>query len=368
MVDDPKAMSDGSSTRTGTGQGRGDDQNMREQMRAANTVAEAQRAHVDTQAAVQKREHVKQAWDVLCIALGTDKTEIAKLNRQGAQRGLVNLAYLAVIMGCEIDLYGFAMAVGGYWSLKDQTFAKIMCILGPTGYLLAVFMYMYYGAQFQAKEQEKQRSQTGPQTAFASSVTPAPVGGTTQNFKQPIKLRYFHFLPVVRFYLVVKDKEIDDIEGVFRVNSLSSFSLGIAQICGIIFYGLENDGQLDLFTQINVGSQMINWLLTMLYFVTPISAKMGAAMKVEALIYNSGVRLRELWETYICLVVEHAEARRQDSQTTQHKLDSFQNNINREILVLSNVDDIDLTPFTMEEKFNTLKFLHRRMNNVYATI
>jgi len=56
-----------------------------------------------------------------------------------------------------------------------------------------------------------------------------------------VNLQYYHFLPVCRYFLVIKEKEVDDIEGIFRINSLSSFSLGVAQICGIIFRGVATN-------------------------------------------------------------------------------------------------------------------------------
>jgi len=329
------------------------------QQEAYAKITQAENRNVTSLGLTKEQEQLREAWKVLCVALGTDEQAIKEIGKEGVKRGLVNLAYLAVILGCELDLYGFAMAVTGYWTLPDQHFMKLMCVLGPVGYLLAVIMYMCYSDDIRSRqaEEEKQQEEDGAAGRVFIKV---------QNFKQPITLKYYHFLPVFRYYLVVKDKETDDIEGVFRVNSLSSFSLGIAQICGIIFYAIANDWKLDFFTRVNIGSQCINWFLTFLYFMTPISAKMAAAMKVEALIYNSGVRLRRLWQEYLTLVVQNAN--NGGGPETLGPLDNFKNNIAREILVLSNVDDVDLSPFTMEEKFKTLRFLHDRANNIYSNI
>merc|ERR1719410_978884 len=272
-----------------------------------------------------EKKELNKAWETLCVALGTDRESIKQIGHAGVKRGFVNLAYLVVIMGCELDLYGFAMAVRGYWFLP-QHFMKLMCVLGPVGYLLAVIMYMCYADAIRQKQEEDERLREKEAAAGGLYVK-------VQNFKQPITVRYYHFLPVFRYYLVVKDKETDDIEGVFRVNSLSSFSLGIAQICGIIFYAIENDWKLDFFTRVNIGSQFVNWSLTLLYFMTPISAKMAAAMKVEALIYNSGVRLRKLWQTYLTLVVQNAESigvSETEERLAEEQLTRFKNNLDRE--------------------------------------
>merc|ERR1719277_1228490 len=136
-----------------------------------------------------------------------------------------------------------------------------MCILMPMGYLLGAGMYAYYARAVRDRKQERERQDEHDIEQGRDQTPPIPQDPPKtgpRNSKQPITMRYYHFLPVFRFYLVVKDKEVDDIEAVFRVNSLSSFSLGLAQICGIIFVGLETGGKFDVFTIINICSQAIN--------------------------------------------------------------------------------------------------------------
>merc|ERR1740121_3306557 len=57
--------------------------------------------------------------------------------------------------------------------------------------------------------------------------------------RTPTKMQIYHFVPVLRYIVVIKDRQADDVESIFRVNSLSSFSLGIAQMVALGFYFLN---------------------------------------------------------------------------------------------------------------------------------
>mmetsp|Transcript_84003 Transcript_84003/g.271852 ORF Transcript_84003/g.271852 Transcript_84003/m.271852 type:complete len:375 (+) Transcript_84003:86-1210(+) len=335
--------------------------------------AEADRELIHATGEVQTAVALDAAWTALTEALRTDKESIKKVNSKSSWRGLVNLAYLLVIVGCEIDLYGFGMAFQGYWDL-DHMILKILLIIGPAGYVLASGMYMIY----HQKENERQdrlqetRMRASPQSignpymdspGEASPPARPPTGRTVT--KQPIRLRYYHFVPIVRYYLVVKDKDVDDIEAIFRVNSLSSFSLGLAQVCGIIFYALETGGNFDIFTTINMISQALNWGITLLYFMTPTAARMSAALKVEAVIYNSDKRLRRKFERYIELIDDISVL---PSEQAENAIGQFTTEVDNEIMTLANLSEMDLKAFPIEDKFTALKFMRRRATSTYADI
>merc|ERR1711937_607158 len=102
--------------------------------------------------------------------------------------------------------------------------------------------------------------------------------------------KFFHFFPLCRYYLMVKSLEADDIEGVFMVNSLSSFTLGTCQIAGIIFTLLEmvspSWDEINFFVKLNMLSAILNWSITILYFMTSVSSHMKNAILVESMTYN----------------------------------------------------------------------------------
>merc|ERR1711948_69635 len=95
------------------------------------------------------------------------------------------------------------------------------------------------------------------------------------------EVQFYHFLPGIRFYLLIKsDADMTDVDAIFRINTLSSFTFGFYQIVGIIFtfaYGYD----VNLFVWANIGSQAVNWSITALYFATPIAAWMGRAQEAR---------------------------------------------------------------------------------------
>lgn len=94
--------------------------------------------------------------------------------------------------------------------------------------------------------------------------------------------RWFHPLPLFRLYLVTKNLRRHDIEVVFRLNSLSSFTLGVCQlVCIGITIALPRKTP-DLIICINVVSQVVNWLITILYFATNIAEDMKETIIVKA--------------------------------------------------------------------------------------
>jgi len=112
----------------------------------------------------------------------------------------------------------------------------------------------------------------------------------------PVKLSWCHFIPLLRFILIIRAIDENDIEGVFRVNSLSSFTLGSAQLMGLMFTFANFDGDIssiDLFVWINVFSQMINWSITIVYFATSVSRTMSNSMIVSSYKANVAEQIQE---------------------------------------------------------------------------
>merc|ERR1719479_771135 len=128
------------------------------------------------------------------------------------------------------------------------TIVNVLLILAPVGYVLAILMYMKFTKEEDEDEGEVAVSDTNYQDFVQSYMPndekeskPSDAPNTMKGFpilkeqRTPIKLEFYHFLPVLRYYLVIKDQTKADVEGIFRVNSLSSFTLGIAQIISIVF-------------------------------------------------------------------------------------------------------------------------------------
>jgi len=105
----------------------------------------------------------------------------------------------------------------------------------------------------------------------------------TEARRESVLLKAFHFLPIVRYFLLVKDPESNDVESLFRINALSSYTLGFAQVFCMML-GITN-GSLHWDVKLHVGvvAQLVNGTMTYLYFFTDHPARMKTQMQVEAL-------------------------------------------------------------------------------------
>jgi len=197
------------------------------------------------------------------------------------------------------------------------------------------------------------------------TVEPQPVSKPALLRRESVEMKFYHFLPVFRFYVVVKEKEADDIESIFRVNSLSSFSLGIAQIIGLLFHTAVSRQPLTIFHKINIVSQGLNWLITFLYFATPAVSYMKAVIKVDAMKYNDTESLRQLQEKYAELRTKSAMP---NSAPAAQELDKLIEGLDRQILGLANSDfpREALALFDADWKFDVLKRLFAKKVARYA--
>eukprot|EP00931_Biecheleriopsis_adriatica_P087276 TRINITY_DN61774_c0_g1_i1.p1 TRINITY_DN61774_c0_g1~~TRINITY_DN61774_c0_g1_i1.p1 ORF type:complete len:537 (+),score=113.87 TRINITY_DN61774_c0_g1_i1:189-1613(+) len=326
-------------------------------LRVADLKADASLLNIPAEGALAVQQQKAEAWKVLQKAMGVDEKGLKRDSWESWLMGIVNLSYLMVIVGCELDLYGFMMAWQAYWDMGRMEL-QILLVICPVGYLLATAMYMAYNRKvLQRMEEESKRLKQ-----LASQQGPRAVSRLTA--REPIKVEYYHFLPIFRYYLVIKDKEAADIEGLFRVNSLSSFSLGIAQIAGILFQSFVQQTELSIFVKINVGSQMLNWFITLAYFTTPVAARMKSAIKVDSLIYNSNQEMRRLYENYMQTAADYAS---DNTDENQQRLLQIEATVDREICEFCKTT-LDLSQFDMKTKVDALRMIRRKLYNSYAKI
>merc|ERR1719161_820360 len=185
--------------------------------------------------------------------------------------------------------------------------------------------------------------------------------------REPIWLKYYHFLPLVRYYLIIKDQEPEDVEGLFRVNSLSSFTLGTAQMVGIAFSHLLGE-EMTMFVQINICSLVVNWLITFLYFGTSAAHKMKASTKIDALIYNNDLQMRREYESYLQMVKLYAN---DPSDENTQVLNNYERMVEKEISQFTKmpVDNLKLIEkFDMMQKTMIRKHLRRKLIKAYEKI
>merc|ERR1712188_344371 len=112
----------------------------------------------------------------------------------------------------------------------------------PCGYMIAVALYLILKKLASVQPMDKSRDRT-----------PYPNKKT-----RTMDLQFYHFIPIFRYYLVIKEKTAEDIEATFRVNSLSSFTLGVAQVSGMLFLMGVRKQVTTIFVKINMISQAVN--------------------------------------------------------------------------------------------------------------
>jgi len=105
--------------------------------------------------------------------------------------------------------------------------------------------------------------------------------------KDPVLLQLYHFLPLVRFYLLVKDKTRGDVEAVFRVNGLSTFTIGLAQMFCIALGVMHNAISMsNLFVQIGLFAQCVNLTITVIDYFTRTCETLKTSIEIDNLMYQ----------------------------------------------------------------------------------
>jgi len=124
--------------------------------------------------------------------------------------------------------------------------------------------------------------------------------------REEVHLKFYHFLPVFRYYLLVKDPESADVECLFRVNGLSTFTLGFAQMaCMAIGFSTEIL-KMDFFIIFGIIAQCVNLFMTMIYFFTGFPEIMKSSMKVEAFQYNARLDMQGEFTRYKQVAKQYA--------------------------------------------------------------
>lgn len=251
--------------------------------------------------------------------MGVSPVHMAKKRRDLRKLQIARVLFLMVITGCEMDVDGFMLAFLTYWhageSLHPNTnwTMKVLLVLLPCGYVLAIFTYVAV-ATFGAGKRLWACLRGGRGKGLAESliVHDAQEQIAIKDIdtilshdqlpeyapKEAVTVQFYHCLPVVRCYLLIKDPDPGDIEALMRVNALSTFTLGVAQIL-CMFLGFGN-GSLhwEVKTYVSAFAQVINITMTLLFFFTKYPDRMKKAMQIEAYQHNCTQRLDAEYQRY----------------------------------------------------------------------
>lgn len=272
---------------------------------------------------------------------------------QKMMRKVAKFAWLLVILGTELDLAGFCIAFPMYWGMfpddmpEFQKVVRGFLLYGPAAYILAVKLYIDVAGSKAAQKfcnlyelliEKEVRSlskgdgkaaiqaSTGCFSFFLSDQHAAEDARKKieDNIRTPLlaaeelsgeieptlyQLKVFHFVPILRSYTVIKDMEPNDVESLFRVNGLSTFTIGFAQIVCIIMGTAGGKLQLDdTITKFGLCAQAVNIFVTALYFGTSIPSILMNISAIEAIESASQRILRSSYgkfESALAQIKEH---------------------------------------------------------------
>lgn len=291
---------------------------------------------------------------------------------------VAKFAFLLVVLGCEIDLYGFILAAPIYWTGDHAATAnassthmvmRALLIAAPVAYLIAAGMIICNEVEADESDPLQEvvhldRAAMAVQAGLqrAGRALPQDTNNTSAGgriLERKIKLKFYHILPVFRMYLVLKELTASDIEGLFRVNALSTFTLGFAQMsCMALGFG-TGMLTLDIFVKVGIGAQCLNLSVTLMYFGTNVAERMMNQAQIEALNYHAEQTWRETEKNFLLLVTE--TVRMEDGTwSNENKVETETKRVIWEIEKLAWREDIHLDIFTFSELCKIGKFLAQK--------
>lgn len=209
-----------------------------------------------------------------------------------------------------------------------------------------------------------------PEPAASAASADIRAEALAMKVRPPVKLSWCHFIPLYRFTMVIRSPDQNDVEGVFRVNSLSSFTLGTAQMLGMAFTFMNFHGDwsdLHMFVYLNMFSQLVNWSITLLFYATSVARTMGNQISVEALTSNlsASVQDQTLIFAHLAQLKAKQVARDQVDDTQIFEVDKLVKKFEWEVMNMKNLK-IQLDNFLPEEIDSVRRTLYQQWAEEYA--
>lgn len=263
---------------------------MQQQVASQNNACQLvdEEMHMIVKRVEKSKAKKKEARQKLEVAFNIDAEEMKRLGHKAQKKSMTQLMFCFVIMGCELDFLGFFGAFMGYWDL-EIFIVRALLVAMPCSFMLCIVLYFCYVQPRELAHEEKENRDVGDCKTMTQKA---------KNLlrRKNVRLSWFHFVPLTRYVLLIKSIAPEDVEGIFRVNSLSSFTLGSCQVVGLLFTFMENGysfAGLSMFVYMNMLSQMVNWAITVLYFATKIAPNMKTSIASAAYAANLSAQMRK---------------------------------------------------------------------------
>lgn len=256
-------------------------------------------------------------WDTavqgLFTGLDVDEDHLAQYQTQGTIHSLVKFGYFMLLFCSDLDVLGFVLAFPFYWTYDGlgSVLIKIVLVGFPCAFVFCLILNVYhYGWMRSGPESQEVEDEDCalPRVAEADDDykkrTLERIAEETKELMtrpaSPVKAQ--HIVPILRYQLLLYQPSPEDVEAMFRINTLSSFSLGVAQLVSMSFYLFVGGYPWNLAICINMFSQCVNWIVTLSYFFSPVANLMKDAM----IICNLSTAVQHLLDSdtkqFLCLV------------------------------------------------------------------
>jgi hypothetical protein len=209
-----------------------------------------------------------------------------------------------------------------------------------------------------------------PEPAASAASAGIRAQALAMKVRPPVHSSWGHISPLYRFTMVIRSPDENDVEGVFRVNSLSSFTLGTAQMLGMAFTFMNFHGDfsdLHMFVYLNMFSQLVNWSITLLFYATSVARTMGNQITVEALTSNLSASVQDQTLVFAHLAESKAKqvARDQVDDTQIFEVDEHVKKVEWEVMSMKNLK-IQLDHFKPDEVDSIRRTLYLYWAEEYA--
>lgn len=327
-----------------------------------------------------KKQRAQQFEDTK-LALGLDSQTMRAQNGMALRSNLAKLFFLAIVLACEIDTFGFVMAAQHYGKIALDNSDYIILgslITGLASYSLAILAYGCHLRKY--KDEFKERGEEGTSLPDIEKLIEEPKHFNDLDFhvvSEPFELKMYHWLPLYRSFILIKEVAPDDVEALFRINALSTFTLGFNQLfCLVLTYFHQYESEGDFMQYVIYTNQLFNFLVSMIYFSTSLASKMKGVTKVAAMKYNLRERMQRDLLRYndamdqdaIFVGEKLAKGESATDEDSTRTVKIFHRMIERQIQELAGAKEIDLTPFSIEDKNELLRKLRIKQINAFDSV
>ena len=193
---------------------------------------------------------------------------------------LAKILMMFIIVTTEFDIIGFILSFIEYRTLSPEV--ELIFYIMPIGYIAAIGLYIYHakvGGQgiFACMGVDGNQKETDDGNNEEQELEEKQKAERAMNQNA---IAYYHYTPILRMSMLMRDLDYDDVMALFRVSSVSSMTLGLAQLFGFLANSIAGK-ELSIYGQVSIYCVIASWSITVIYF-TPLAPAMARSKADES--------------------------------------------------------------------------------------